>query len=153
MPTAPTKRSAVKLTKSYIDRLQPGPKETFLWCSDPKGFGVRVNPTGKISFVVQGRIVGGAAAARITIGPYGVFTVEQARDVAREHLRSMRMGIDPRDVRKQEDAMAITLRQVANAYFARPGPRVAEGIELLAHLFHPDLFVWPHQHQPWAQIA
>jgi len=27
----------------------------------------------------------------------------------------------------------------ANRYFARPGPRVAEGVELLAHLFHPDL--------------
>src|SRR6266550_1812250 len=40
----------------------------------------------------------------------------------------------------------------ANAYFARPGPRVAEGIELLAHLFHPDLFAWPHQHRPWAKI-
>ncbi|HWJ39970.1 MAG TPA: cobalamin-binding protein [Candidatus Limnocylindrales bacterium] len=41
----------------------------------------------------------------------------------------------------------------ANAYFARPGPRVAEGVELLAHLFHPDRFAWPHQHQPWARIA
>lgn len=28
----------------------------------------------------------------------------------------------------------------ANAYFARPGPRVVEGAELLAHLFHPELF-------------
>ena len=26
----------------------------------------------------------------------------------------------------------------ANAYFARPGPRVAEGVELLAHVMHPD---------------
>ena len=41
----------------------------------------------------------------------------------------------------------------ANAYFARPGPRVAEGMELLAHLFHPDRFAWPHEHQPWAQIG
>ncbi len=41
----------------------------------------------------------------------------------------------------------------ANAYFARPGPRVAEGIELLAHLFHPDLFAWPHQHRPWAKVT
>ena len=41
----------------------------------------------------------------------------------------------------------------ANAYFARPGPRVAEGIELLAHLFHPELFAWPHEHQPWARIG
>jgi len=41
----------------------------------------------------------------------------------------------------------------ANAYFARPGPRVAEGVELLAHLFHPDRFTWPHEYQPWARIA
>lgn len=41
----------------------------------------------------------------------------------------------------------------ANAYFARPGPRVAEGIELLAHLFHPSRCDWPHDHQPWEQVV
>ena len=41
----------------------------------------------------------------------------------------------------------------ANAFFARPGPRVAEGIELLAHLFHPDLSAWPHREKPWARIS
>ena len=41
----------------------------------------------------------------------------------------------------------------ANAYFARPGPRVAEGIELLAHLFHPDICPWPHEARPWAEIS
>jgi len=30
----------------------------------------------------------------------------------------------------------------ANSYFARPGPRVIEGTELLAHLIHPELFSW-----------
>jgi len=30
----------------------------------------------------------------------------------------------------------------ANSYFARPGPRVLDGTELLAHLIHPDLFEW-----------
>lgn len=30
----------------------------------------------------------------------------------------------------------------ANAYFARPGPRVVDGVELLAHLFHPEHFGW-----------
>src|ERR1700732_1527239 len=30
----------------------------------------------------------------------------------------------------------------ANSYFARPGPRVVEGTELLAHLLHPGLFEW-----------
>jgi iron complex transport system substrate-binding protein len=30
----------------------------------------------------------------------------------------------------------------ANSYFARPGPRVIDGAELLAHLIHPELFSW-----------
>ena len=30
----------------------------------------------------------------------------------------------------------------ANSYFARPGPRIVEGTELLAHLLHPDQFDW-----------
>ncbi len=30
----------------------------------------------------------------------------------------------------------------ANSYFARPGPRVVDGTELLAHLIHPELFEW-----------
>jgi iron complex transport system substrate-binding protein len=30
----------------------------------------------------------------------------------------------------------------ANSYFARPGPRVVDGTELLAHLIHPDRFGW-----------
>jgi iron complex transport system substrate-binding protein len=30
----------------------------------------------------------------------------------------------------------------ANSYFARPGPRVVDGVDLLAHLIHPDRFGW-----------
>jgi iron complex transport system substrate-binding protein len=41
----------------------------------------------------------------------------------------------------------------ANAYFARPGPRVIEGVELLAHLFHPDLVAWDGNDRPWERIA
>lgn len=41
----------------------------------------------------------------------------------------------------------------ANAYFARPGPRLAEGVELLAHLFHPDRVPWHHSHVPWMEVS
>jgi iron complex transport system substrate-binding protein len=41
----------------------------------------------------------------------------------------------------------------ANAYFARPGPRIAEGVELLAHLFHPERFEWRHDTRPWMEIS
>jgi iron complex transport system substrate-binding protein len=30
-----------------------------------------------------------------------------------------------------------------SSYFNRPGPRLVDGLELLAHLFHPDLFARP----------
>ena len=40
----------------------------------------------------------------------------------------------------------------ANSYFARPGPRVVEGTELLAHLIHPDLFEWEGSLQAFRKI-
>lgn len=30
----------------------------------------------------------------------------------------------------------------ASSYFARPGPRIVDGVELLAHLLHPESFSW-----------
>ena len=27
----------------------------------------------------------------------------------------------------------------ASAYFSRPGPRLVDGLELMAHILHPDL--------------
>jgi len=33
----------------------------------------------------------------------------------------------------------------ATSYFSRPGPRVVEGIEILAKIFHPDLFGTPSE--------
>jgi integrase len=110
-----------KLTKGYVDRLKPGSKDEFHWDTELKGFGLRLSAGGKISFIVQGRVKGSEKEARLTIGSYGVFSPDQARDVAREHLRSMRLGVDPRDVRRQDEAAKVTLRQVADAYFARPG--------------------------------
>lgn len=110
-----------KLTKRYVDRIRPGLKDKFHWDTETKGFGVRVTPTGKLSFIVQGRFADDRAAARITIGAYGLFTVDQARNVAREHLRSMRMGVDPRAARRADEAANVTLQQVCDAYVTRPG--------------------------------
>ncbi|HLY98053.1 MAG TPA: cobalamin-binding protein [Candidatus Angelobacter sp.] len=44
------------------------------------------------------------------------------------------------------DLPAVRKNQVyavdASSYFARPGPRVLQGVELLAHLIHPEKFAW-----------
>jgi iron complex transport system substrate-binding protein len=38
----------------------------------------------------------------------------------------------------------------ANAYFSRPGPRLVDGVELLAHLLHPEAYSDPGV--PWARV-
>ncbi len=116
------KQNRAKLTKSYIDRIKPGVKHEFHWDTELRGFAALMAPTGRLTFIVQGRVNGtNAPSARITIGTYGVFTVDQARDVAREHLRTMRMGSDPRQVKKADAAMKVTLQQAFDAYADRPG--------------------------------
>jgi iron complex transport system substrate-binding protein len=40
----------------------------------------------------------------------------------------------------------------ANAYFARPGPRLVDGVELLAHLIHPDLVAWSGPASAFARL-
>ena len=44
------------------------------------------------------------------------------------------------------DLPAVQKNQVyavdASSYFARPGPRIVQGTELLAHLIHPERFAW-----------
>lgn len=110
-----------KLTKGYVERIKPCEKDAFHWDTEVKGFGLRVTPTGKMTFIVQGRVEGSGKEARITIGAFGVFTTDQARDAAREHLRTMRLGGDPRAISKQTKAAGVKLQQVADAYVDRPG--------------------------------
>lgn len=72
----------------------------------------------------------------IIVSPCG-YGLERSVDLARElpHVKDAAMyAVD------------------ANAYFARPGPRVIEGVELLAHLFHPELVTWNHAGRPWERI-
>lgn len=111
----------LKLTKQEIDKsAKPDssekPKDILYWDTRDQGFGLRVTPTGKMTYVVQGRILGQTNSVRITIGPHGRWTPDQARDEARELLRLMDKGIDPRAVAKQEAALRVTLRDVADAY-------------------------------------
>jgi iron complex transport system substrate-binding protein len=41
----------------------------------------------------------------------------------------------------------------ANSYFARPGPRVVDGTELLAHLLHPTLFDWTASERAYQRLT
>lgn len=51
---------------------------------------------------------------------------------------------------------AVRAKQVylldGNQYFNRPGPRLAESLEILAEIFHPDRFRFGHEGTGWVRI-
>ena len=102
-----------KLTKRRIDTSKPTDKDIFLWCDATPGFGARVYPSGKVVFIAQVRV--GRSQRRIKIGPYGPWTVEQAREEADTIIREAGKGIDPQaEKRALRDAM--TIKELCDEY-------------------------------------
>jgi iron complex transport system substrate-binding protein len=40
-----------------------------------------------------------------------------------------------------------------NQYFNRPGPRIVESLEILAEIFHPEVFPAGHEGTGWKRYA
>lgn len=109
-----------RLTQDFIKRVaSPTIGYDIHWDDRLPGFGLRVTSNGVRSFVAQGRVRGKAVIT--TIGRYGLFTEDQARKKAQKILQDMREGINPRDVKKAEEAMKVTLQEVCDLYVERPG--------------------------------
>lgn len=109
-----------KLTKGFVDKAQPpASKVRYEWDESVRGYGLRISAEGKKVFVAMGRVRGKQVC--FTIGQYGHLTEHEAREKARGVLQRMREGIDPREQRKQDEALLTTLRDVADAYKSRPG--------------------------------
>lgn len=149
-----------KLTKSYIDRVQP-PDSGYKvhWDDTEKGFGLRVspkskaNPNGRKTFIFQGRIrgTGGMKSAVITIGTPPAWTIDKARDKARSLRVDMDNGIDPRAAKRADKAAAITLADVAIEYTSRPGKlKERSKQEILRHV---DTTLEKWKNKPIASIT
>lgn len=128
----------MKLTKSSIDRVaKPGltTGDALYWCTESRGFGLRVTPTGLAKFIAQGRVRGTNREVRTTIGTYGAWTVDDARRRAEEIRHLLEDGKDPREQWRQSEGELVTLRQVADLYMAREGKmRDSTKVEMDRHV-------------------
>jgi integrase len=82
-----------KLTKRTVDAIEPKPTEFFIWDESIPGFGLRVMPSGRKSFVVQYRA--GRRPRRMSLGPSTVLTCDQARTRAITIIAAVKNGEDP----------------------------------------------------------
>lgn len=90
-----------------------------LWDDDLPGFGVRIFPSGKRSFVMSYRV--NNRKRLLTIGAYGALTLDQARKAARAELAKVETGnADPLEER-QKATRGETVANLCAAYMARHG--------------------------------
>jgi integrase len=96
-----------KLTKRVVEGAEVKATEYMLWDGELPGFGLRVLPSGRRSYMVQYRA--GRRSRRLALGPHGILTAEQARSMATQLLAEVRAGSDPASVRKdRRDALTVT---------------------------------------------
>ena len=102
-----------KLGKRIVDRVQPGSTDYFLWDDELPGFGLRVYPSGRLTYVIQYRSKG--RTQRYTIGTHGVLTPETARREARAQLGRVAQGENP-SAEKLFDLRSITMKDLCLQY-------------------------------------
>lgn len=105
-----------KLTKRTIEILRSDgtPTGTPYWDTELRGFGVRVFPSGRKTFMVKYRTLSGRQRW-LKIGAYGPLTAERARDLAKIELAKVVEGKDPAALR-HELRNAMLVSQLCDLY-------------------------------------
>ena len=119
-------RVRTHLTKRVVEALEPADKSWIAWDDRLTGFGVRVQPSGTKSFIVNYRPGDGGRKApnkRVVIGRYGRMAPDEARKKAQDLLGRVARGEDPAGERAEARGVP-TLAEAFETYMrANPGPR------------------------------
>jgi integrase len=107
-----------KLTKRLVESLQPEPARDYAVCdSELPGFAVRVWPSGKKVYTLVYRSRS-RTQRKLSFGPHGALTCEEARNLARQAISDAKHGEDPAD-RKRRDKAERTLGAVLEEFLSQ----------------------------------
>ncbi|MFQ0831056.1 site-specific integrase [Serratia fonticola] len=117
---------SIRFTKAALLAIAPDPIRRLEFAdSVVQGLRLRVTPTGVKSFCVaryrDNKFI------RVTLGKFPELTVDQAREMATDHLGQLvRTGKNPNDTRREERHKAVTLEDAFSQYIKSRGDRIKE---------------------------
>jgi integrase len=104
-----------RITKRAVDAAKACSADSYLWDRELSGFGLKVTPAGRKTYLVQYRLGGRKGRTRrVTIGKHGELTPTAARVEAKRLLGEIAAGRDPADERDKTKAgksLAVVLEQ------------------------------------------
>lgn len=104
----------MKLTKKAVDHAGAASKDVWLWDSELPGFGVRIQPSGRKTYVTRYRTQSGIQR-KTTVARCCDMPPEKARELARKTFAAVAEGKDPA-AEKQELRNAPTVDELNERY-------------------------------------
>jgi integrase len=114
----------VKFTDASIKALKPISERYEKWETNGKGFGIRVSPTSRKTFIFMFRFDG--TARRMTLGSYPRITLSRAHELHAKARQELEKGIDPgiESVRgKRQVREAYTVSELVHDYIEKHAKR------------------------------
>ena len=115
---------AKRFTDALIKGLKPTNKRAILFEDGGRGFGLRIEPSGRKSFFLEYRF--GEAKDRrnrvLTIGKYPTVSLTEARSIASQSLSQVEQDIDPATqklTKKIADRNALTVGDLVDEYIEK----------------------------------
>ena len=107
----------IRISKRTVDALPESDRAIIVYDTELKGFGLRLGPSGVLTWFVEYRPGAGGRRATKKRHAYGSreFTPEQARQTAKELLASIALGKDPM-ANRQRERQAATFKEFAERY-------------------------------------
>ena len=117
-----------RLTKSFVEAIEPVVRDRYAWDADARGFGVKVTPAGARIYVLKYRFNG--AQRWMTLGRHGEVTVGEARQEAIRLRGAVARGLDPAAERdataKSPNVVTLATRYMAEHAEPHKKPRSVE---------------------------
>ena len=114
----------MKFTDASIKALKPISERYEKWETNGKGFGIRVSPTSRKTFIFMFRFDG--TARRMTLGSYPRITLSRAHELHAKARQELEKGIDPgiESVRgKRQVREAYTVSELVHDYIEKHAKR------------------------------